>query len=362
MKIMTILGTRPEIIRLSLIIRKLDSYATKHILVHTGQNYDPQLSAVFFRQLGLRHPDYHIAADNTSLGAQIGVMFTEIAAIMDRERPDGVLVLGDTNSALCAVLAERMGIPVYHMEAGNRCYDVTVPEEINRKIIDSISSFNLPYTSLSRENLLREGVAPNRIWISGNPIFEVLQHFTPQIDSSDILHKLQLADKRYLLVTAHRAENVDNLERLTNILNALSELADQDLPIVCSVHPRTRERMRRFGLQVTNPHIHFSAPFGFFDFVHLQKHARCVLTDSGTVQEECCLSGVPTVTVRQSTERPETVQCGSNILSGLNARHIVECVHLALQTPCTWSLPEGYADPNVSTKITHFILGGLRYV
>jgi UDP-N-acetylglucosamine 2-epimerase (non-hydrolysing) len=363
MKVMTILGTRPEIIRLSLIIRKLDQLASRHILVHTGQNYDRSLSDVFFEQMGIRLPDYKVTLQSHTFGMQIGQMFSEVEKVIVKEQPDRILVLGDTNSALCALLAERMGIPVYHMEAGNRCYDSTVPEEINRKVIDSISSFNLPYTNNSRENLLREGIPPAKIWVSGNPIFEVLQHYKEQINRSDILKKMGLDKNQYIVVTAHRAENVDNECRLKNIIEGLNLVANQQgVPVVCSVHPRTRSRLTHFGIDAVNPLVSFADPFGFFDFVFLQQHARCVITDSGTVQEESCILGTPAVTIRQSTERPETVICGSNTISGMDPNRIAECVQLMIQSGFSWSHPEGYTDPNVSDKIVHFILGGLHYV
>ncbi|SEN11994.1 non-hydrolyzing UDP-N-acetylglucosamine 2-epimerase [Lihuaxuella thermophila] len=363
MKVMTILGTRPEIIRLSLVIKKLDLLAARHVLVHTGQNYDHSLSSIFFKQLRVRTPDYHLQAGSHTFGGQVGQMFADVETIITKEEPDRILVLGDTNSALCAILAERMGIPVYHMEAGNRCYDPSVPEEINRKLIDSVSSFNLPYTEMSRQNLLREGISPQRIWVTGNPIYEVLQAFQLEIDQSDILQKMRVDEKNYILVTSHRAENVDNKERLQCIVEALQLIAEQQqMPVICSVHPRTRQRLKQFGIDVHHPLVIFSEPFGFFDFVKLQKHARCVVTDSGTVQEESCIFGVPAVTIRQSTERPETVICGSNTVSGIDSKRIAACVELMMQTVHSWTCPEGYTDPDVSTKVVNLVLGGQCYV
>lgn len=359
---MTILGTRPEIIRLSLIIKKMD-VLTNHVLVHTGQNYDRSLSDVFFEQLGIRKPNYKINLSSHTFGQQVGYMFSEMEKIITHEKPDKILLLGDTNSALCALLGERMGVPVYHMEAGNRCFDKSVPEEINRKAIDSISSYNLPYTLFSRENLIREGVANHRIWVSGNPIYEVLQYYKSEIDKSEILSKLSIKANGYILVTAHRAENVDNETRLRNIVDALQLIADQfQILIICSVHPRTRDRMKKFAINTQHPLLHFSEPFGFFDFVHLQKHARCVITDSGTVQEESCILGVPSVTIRNSTERPETVICGSNVVSGVHSSNILESVKLMLQSDRAWTLPEGYDDPNVSNKVVNMVLGGLHHL
>lgn len=360
---MTILGTRPEMIRLSLIIRRLDQLADQHVLVHTGQNYDWSLRDLFFQEMKIRTPDYRIHLPSDAFGKQVGSMFAQLDDILRQVAPDRVLVLGDTNSALAAVMAARMGIPTYHMEAGNRCFDTRVPEEVNRKIIDSIATFNLPYTQTSRENLLREGLPPHRIWMSGNPIFEVLQHFANQIESSDALGRLQLESQQYILVTAHRAENVDDPVRLKNIFKALQQISEwSHLPIVCSVHPRTRNRLQQFNLGVLDDRIKLCRPFGFFDFVKLQKNALCVVTDSGTVQEESCIYRVPAVTIRQSTERPETILCGSNTLSGLDPESIVACVKLAIQRDRTWKTPEGYDHPDVATKVTSFVLGGLYYV
>ncbi|MGM0923094.1 MAG: non-hydrolyzing UDP-N-acetylglucosamine 2-epimerase [Bacillota bacterium] len=363
MKIMTILGTRPEIIRLSLIIRKLDLFADRHILVHTGQNYNRNLSDIFFEEMEVRQPDYFIQSVFHSLGEQLGNMFPEIEKIINKEKPDRILVLGDTNSALCAIIAERMGIPVFHMEAGNRCFDTSVPEEINRKIIDSISSFNLPYTDNSRDNLLLEGIPTNRIWVSGNPIYEVVHHFQDKIDKSDILKKLDLKPGGYILVTAHRAENVDNENRLINIIEGLhSTVKKHQIPIVFSVHPRTQDRMKKFGINSPHTLVKFCEPFGFIDFIKLQKNARCVVTDSGTVQEESCILGIPSVTIRKSTERPETVLCGSNVVSGLESKRIAECLDLMMQSSNNWKIPKGYDDVNVSAKVIHFILGGVSNV
>jgi UDP-N-acetylglucosamine 2-epimerase (non-hydrolysing) len=362
-RVLTILGTRPEIIRLSLIIQKLDRWAEKHVLVHTGQNYDRLLSDIFFEQMKVRQPDYRVTMTSHSFGVQISNMFPAVESVLAHEKPDAVLVLGDTNSALCTILAERAGIPVYHMEAGNRCHDLTVPEEVNRKLIDSVASFNLPYTEGSKENLLREGIPSNRIWVSGNPIYEVLQHYREAIDASTILQDLRLTDGQYLLVTAHRAENVDNQHRLSQIMDALHRLAElYRVPIICSVHPRTRERLKQFGILVNDPLVRLMQPFGFFDFVHLEQRAMCVMTDSGTVQEECCIFGVPAVTIRQSTERPETVMCGSNVVSGLEAGRIVESVRLMIDQRHDWPRPEGYLDPHVSSKVSQFILGGCTHV
>ena len=357
MKIMTILGTRPEIIRLSLIIKKLDS-VSDHTLVHTGQNYSKSLKDVFFEELDIRQPNYYLGAESSSVGTQVAKIIEGSHEILQKHRPDKVLILGDTNSGLAAIIAEKMLIPVYHMEAGNRCYDKTVPEEKNRHIIDAASTYNLPYTPRSRENLLREGKNPQSIMMSGNPINEVLMYFDKKISKSIILKKLGLQKKKYFIITAHRAENVDNSERLKEIFRGLDLVAkNYKMAIICSIHPRTKEKMKKFNIYPKNKLVKLSEPFGFFDFVQLEKNAFCAISDSGTVQEECCIFQVPTVTIRVTTERPETIECGSNILSGLDGDKILECVNLMVNKKNNWVCPQGYLDTNVSTRAVNFILG-----
>lgn len=356
---MTILGTRPEIIRLSLIIKKLDQYADSHILVHTGQNFTSSLSEIFFQQLKVRTPDYVLLNQQQTLGEQLAAIFSKLETIFLNEKPDKVLVLGDTNSGLSSILAERMGIPVIHMEAGNRCFDLEVPEEKNRRIIDAVSSFNLPYTPQSKENLLNEGIPSKRIYLSGNPIYEVLNHYNNEIEQSVILEKLNLDKEDYFLVTAHRAENVDHEDRLLEIMKGINLVAETyQKRIICSLHPRTKSRIELSPKLEVHPLIEFHEPFGFFDFVKLEKNAFCVLTDSGTVQEECCLFHVPTVTIRKTTERPETIESGSNILSGIDAKQIVNCVKVMVNQQKNWTFPEGYDHKNVSDKVLKIILGG----
>mgnify|MGYP002478221845 CR=1 FL=1 len=359
MRIVTILGTRPELIRLSLIMARLDRLAGRHVLMHTGQNFTPHLSGNFFAELGIRPPDVQLDERKTTVGGQLAVMFEAAEALLAREKPDKVLVLGDTNSALCAIIAERMGIPVVHMEAGNRCWDLSVPEEKNRKIIDAVSTFNLPYTEYGRQNLLREGFPAERIFKCGNPIYEVLRHYEPQIRSSGVLERLGLEPGKYFLATVHRAENVDRPDRLAAILEGFRLVAeDMGLRIICSVHPRTRIRMREAGLDDIHPLVEWYEPFGFFDFVSLEKNALCVLTDSGTVQEECCILGVPAVTVRRSTERPETVDCGSNIVAGCAPEAIRAAARVMAGSGRKWQCPDGYLDENVSEKVANFMFGG----
>ncbi|UOE92732.1 UDP-N-acetylglucosamine 2-epimerase (non-hydrolyzing) [Alkalihalobacillus sp. LMS39] len=363
MKVMTILGTRPEIIRLSLVIKKLDELAANHIVVHTGQNFTSSLSDVFFKELDVRKPDYILGHQQQTIGEQLATLFKKLEPILLKEKPDKVLVLGDTNSGLSAILAERMGIPVVHMEAGNRCFDLEVPEEKNRRVIDAISTINLPYTPQSKENLLKEGIPSNRIYISGNPIYEVLQHYNKEINESDILQKLNLQRQDYFLVTIHRAENVDHEDRLLEIMKGIQLVASQfQKRVICSIHPRTKSKLEKANFLEMDPLVEFHEPFGFFDFIQLEKNAYCVLTDSGTVQEECCLFHVPTVTVRKTTERPETIECGSNILSGIQAKQMVTAVHVMVNQPKTWVFPKGYDDADVSDKVVKIILGGSEVV
>lgn len=362
LKILTILGTRPEIIRLSFIMRRLDQHAERHVMVHTGQNFTYSLKDVFFEELGLRQPDYTLHT-KPSLGSQLGMMFEQMEIILQKEKPDKVLILGDTNSAVTAVLAERMGIPVYHMEAGNRCFDLMVPEENNRRIIDAISSINMPYTRQSKDNLLREGMPVHRIVTTGNPIYEVILLYKEHIVRSEILNKLSLSTKKYFLLTAHRAENVDHPNRLYEILASANKLAEEyQLRVICSIHPRTRSKIEVIPDLIMHPLVEFHEPFGFFDFVKLEQNALCVLTDSGTVQEECCIFHVPTVTIRNSTERPETVDCGSNIVAGLRASQIVNAVKLMVQLAPDWECPQGYLDTDVSSKVVKLLLGGKVHV
>ncbi len=356
MKVLTILGTRPEIIRLSLIIGKLDRLC-QHTLVHTGQNFDPNLSDVFFAQLGVRQPDHFLGVRGATFGAQIGQIITASEEILTRVRPDRLLLLGDTNSALAAVVAKRMGIPVYHMEAGNRCYDDRVPEEVNRRIIDHSSDVLLPYTERSRANLLREGIAGQRIYVTGNPINEVLQYHAAAINAADIHVRLQLERGKYFLVTMHRAENVDVEARLRALVGALESLAQEyKLPIICSTHPRTEARLREHGV-TANAQVQFHPPFNFFDFVALEQNAFCVISDSGTVQEECCLFKVANVTIRDVTERPETIECGSNMLSGAEPETILRAVRTVLDDQCDWTVPPEYLAAHVSQTVAKIVLG-----
>ena len=359
MKVMTVFGTRPEIIRLSRVIPLLDAHC-EHVLVYTGQNNDPNLSDIFFEQLQVRRPDKHLGVTTASFHAQVGQIIERIGETMIAERPDRVLILGDTNSGLAAFVAARMGIPVFHMEAGNRCFDDRVPEEINRRVIDHASTLLMPYTHRSKENLLREGIAIDRVLVTGNPIFEVMQHYKAQIDASDVLGKLGLRPKGYIAATFHRAENVDLADRLAALVRGLGEASrEHAMPIVVSVHPRTRDKLERFAIAVPEG-LRLLDPMGFFDFVRLEKEARAVITDSGTVQEECCIMGVPNVTVRDVTERPETVEVGSNILAGVEPEALQRALRIVLGRPPAWVPPAEYLAPDVASTVTRIVLGFMR--
>jgi UDP-N-acetylglucosamine 2-epimerase (non-hydrolysing) len=352
-KILTILGTRPEIIRLSRIIPRLDQVCD-HRVLHTGQNYDTTLNDIFFDQLRLRQPDCVLESRGT-IGQQLAATMIGVEQYVSEFRPDAVLVLGDTNSGLSAIVCERMGIPVYHMEAGNRCYDMAVPEEKNRRVIDSISTINLPYTELSRQNLLREGAQNNQVFVTGNPIKEVLDYYSNDIDNSTMLTQLKLTPGQYIIATAHRAENVNDPTRLSNIFNAM-ETISQEYPIVFSCHPKTRERLLDLDMTISD-RIVLLEPLGFFDFVCLEKNSFMAISDSGTVQEEMCLFHVPTITIRATTERPETVWCGSNIVTGLKIDNIVAGYHAMKQVDRTWAVPVEYTRTNVGDTVINILLG-----
>lgn len=357
MKIITVLGTRPEIIRLSLVIPMLDASA-KHVLIHTGQNFDDGLSGIFFRELGVRDPDVHLGVRADSFGEQAAQILSRSEALFLEHRPDRVLILGDTNSGLCAVIARRLGIPVYHMEAGNRCFDDRVPEEVNRRIIDHSSTILLPYTQGSRANLLREGIDPQRIYVIGNPIKQVLDHNAARIADSDVLGRLGIERGRFFLVTMHRAENVDREDSLRGLLSALVALHERfGYPVICSLHPRTRSKAARFGLPLDAAGVKFVSPLGFFDFVRLEREAFCILSDSGTVQEEACILRVPNVTIRNATERPETIECGSNILASTAPERILEAVRQVTSRGCDWVPPPEYMAPKVAETVCNLMLG-----
>ena len=357
MKIVTLFGTRPEIIRLSCVIKHLDLFCDQ-ILVHTGQNYDKNLSDIFFAELGLRSPDIHLGIQATAFADQVGQIIAGAGEALARIKPDRLLLLGDTNSALTAVVAARMGIPVYHMEAGNRCYDDRVPEEINRRVVDHCSNILMPYTHRSKDNLVREGIERQRIYVIGNPIYEVLNTHAEQIEDSDVLTRLNVEPHRYFLVTLHRAENVDDSTRLEQLLRGLALVADTyQEPMVVSLHPRTADKMSRFGLDPQSERVRLLSPMGFVDFVKLERNAHCVLSDSGTVQEECSIFQVPNITVRDVTERAETIEVGSNMLTGAAPETVLQSVKVVLGSSQTWSPPAEYLEPHVSSTVTKIVLG-----
>jgi UDP-N-acetylglucosamine 2-epimerase (non-hydrolysing) len=357
MKIMTVLGTRPELIRLSCVIPRLDRLSD-HVLVHTGQNFDPKLSDLFFQELSIRQPDHYLGVKGATIGEQIGKILWECEKVIQRERPDRLLILGDTNSSLAAIIAKRMGIPVFHMEAGNRCFDDRVPEEVNRRIIDHSSDILMPYTERSRQNLLQEGIPVERIYVTGNPIFEVIQNYDSKIRESTILDRLGLEPQGYFLVTMHRAENVDVEERLRGLAQAFDLMQRRyDLPVIVSTHPHTKMRMEAFGIDAKNDNIRFLPPFGFFDFVTLERNALCTVSDSGTVQEECCIFKRANVTIRDVTERPETLECGSNILSGADPEVVLRCIQTVLEGVVDWTVPSEYLVPRPSNAVVKILMG-----
>ena len=362
MKILTILGTRPEIIRLSQIIPKLNNLC-EHVIVHTGQNYSPELNDIFFNELGVRKPNYQLYAKGT-FAEQLAIICTEMEKIFEKEKPDKFLVLGDTNSSLAAIIAKRMGIPTYHMEAGNRCFDDRVPEETNRRIIDHSSTVLMPYTERSRQNLLAEGIPSNRIYVTGNPIKEVINHYKDKIDKSNIIRSLNLNNLNYFLVTMHRSENIDNTESLTTLLGSLTRLGKQyNLPVIVSTHPHTQKMISQLSTDFNTEHVRFLKPFGFFDFIKLQTEAKCVISDSGTVQEECAILDIPNITIRQSTERPETIECGSSIVTGINEERIIDAVNVAITThqmvKTNWNPPIEYQALNVSNTVVKILFSAV---
>ena len=356
MKVLTVLGTRPEIIRLSIVIEKLDKLCD-HTLVHTGQNFDERLNDIFFAELGVRAPDKFMGVRGASTGERIAGIIAEFERIIRDVKPDKLLILGDTDSGLSAIIAKRYAVPVYHMEAGNRCFDDRVPEEINRRIIDHSSDVLMPYTERSRMNLLREGIAGHRIYVTGNPILEVIERHKANIEASNVLAKLGLAREKYILVTMHRAENVDIEDRLKSLINGLTRLRGElGMPAIISTHPHTRKSMEEFGLGADDKGVRFLQPFGFFDFVHLERNAALVASDSGTVQEECAIFGVPNVTIRDVTERPETIECGSNMLCGTDPDSLIRAARTVLALRGKWQPPREYLIPNVSDTVIKILM------
>jgi UDP-N-acetylglucosamine 2-epimerase (non-hydrolysing) len=354
MKVLTLAGTRPELIRLSIIIEKLDKLVD-HVFVFTNQNYHYNLSTIFFDDLKIRKPNYTFENNGHSFAKFFSNAMEDFEQVLKTTKPDKILILGDTNTGLLSLVARKMDIPVYHMEAGNRCYDSRVPEETNRKVIDSLSTYNLPYTENSKQNLLNEGYDKNHVFKIGNPIYEVLNKFEDEIDFNHILGELDINYKEFVLVTAHRSENVDDVVSLTNIVTAINEIANR-FKVVFSVHPRTKEKLLTFNLKFSD-NVIFRRPFSFFEFVKLERSAKVVISDSGTVQEECCIYKVPSITIRNTTERQETIECGSNILSGINKDSILTAFNAMINRNNTWTAPEDYLVKNVSDIVINILLG-----
>ncbi len=359
LKVVTIVGTRPEIIRLSMLIPKLDEH-TDHVFVHTGQNSDPKLNQVFFDDLGLRAPDYYLNVDTSSMGSVMGDTLKKSEEVFLKERPDAVMILGDTNSAIAAVVAERMHIPTYHMEAGNRSFDKNVPEELNRRMVDHVASFNLPYNDYSMRNLLSEGIHPRKILKTGSPMAEIHKHYKSKIESSKILESLKLKKDSYILVSVHRQENVDSPARLRLVLDCLRSLRDSfSLPILVSTHPRTKARLGNVdGGDVEG--IDFHEPFGYLDYNKLQMNAFCVVSDSGTISEESAIVGFPAVSIRDSVERPEGLETGAFILTGLDPGNLVQSVVLVRSLGSSESFPEGYGVTDFSNRVLRFLFSTAR--
>ncbi|MGB7815447.1 MAG: UDP-N-acetylglucosamine 2-epimerase (non-hydrolyzing) [Methylotenera sp.] len=328
LKVMTIVGTRPELIKMSRVIAEFDQH-TQHVLVHTGQNFDYELNQVFFDDLSIRKPDYFLGAVGNNAAQTIARVIEKADEVLEKEQPDALLLYGDTNSCLSVISAKRRKIPVFHMEAGNRCFDQRVPEELNRKVLDHLSDINLVLTEHARRYLLAEGIPADRIIKTGSHMQEVLEHYMPKITTSDVLSRLKLQPQRYFLLSAHREENVDSPENLQDLLNTMLALVKQhEIPVIVSTHPRTKQRLEKLGVEGLDPRIQFLKPFGFFDYVKLQMEAFCVLSDSGTITEEASLLNLPAVTIRNAHERPEGMDEGVLIMSGLKAERVLDTVRI----------------------------------
>ena len=357
LKLMTVLGTRPEIIRLSEVIKCADRYLD-HVLVHTGQNYDYTLNQVFFENLGLREPDHYLDSVGENLGETMGNIIAKSYSLMVDIKPDAVLILGDTNSALSAISAKRLKIPIFHMEAGNRCWDWNVSEMINRKIVDHISDINLPYTEHSRRYLLSEGIDGKTIFVTGSPMKEVLTKNREQIEKSEILQKLSLEPGRYILVSAHREENIDLEDNFMELMTSINHIAEKyDMPVIYSTHPRSRKFIDARGFKF-DERVRNLKPFGYFDYNKLQENAFCVLSDSGTLSEESAMMDFPAVLIRTSTERPEVLDKGSVVIGGIRSEDVEQAVELAVamhEASEPYVEAEDYADENVSVKVVKLV-------
>jgi UDP-N-acetylglucosamine 2-epimerase (non-hydrolysing) len=353
-RVTTVLGTRPEMIRLSSIISRLDE-VFDHRLLNTSQNYDPLLSKIFFDEMKIRKPDSVFEIKSDTLGTFLGHLFIEIEKEFDEFPPEALVILGDTNSSLAGIIAKRRGIPVYHLEAGNRSFDDNVPEEINRKIVDHFSDFNLAYTTHAKENLIREGLSPRNIIIIGSPLCEVLSNYKNQIENSNILNSLKIKAHEYFLVSAHRQENIDDPLRMLQLIDGLNGVAEKyNVPIIVSTHPRMRSKIDNQSIEIHRA-IQFHKPFGFFDYNKMQKEARIVLSDSGSVSEESAILGFPAITIRDSIERPEALEAGSIIMSGITRKGMLEAITILENTPSSQNVPQEYLIPDSSNRVVRFI-------
>ena len=357
LKVMTVVGTRPEIIRLACVIKRLEKH-TDHVLVHTGQNYDHSLNQVFFDDLGLRAPDHFLEADTSSLGNVLGDVLKGTEKVILEEKADAMAVIGVSNSCVSAIMGKRMKLPVFHLEAGNRSFDPNVPEEINRHLVDHVSDYNLTYTEHSRRNLLAEGMHPRDVMVMGSPMLEVLNSYREQIEASDVLERLDLTPGEYLLASVHREENVDRADRLEQVLESLKAVAaDQGVPFLVSTHPRTRKRLEQFDLAADSS-IRLHEPLGFHDYNKLQLNARCVISDSGTISEESSMLGFPAITLRDAIERPEAIDTGAIIATGLNPVDVVDSVRIAIEDfreDGRTTIPNDYTIHDSSRRVVNFI-------
>ncbi len=359
-KVMTIVGTRPEIIRLSRVMALLDQYVN-HILVHTGQNYDYELNEIFFQDLEIRKPEYFLEVDTSTLGTVMGETLIKSEKILKEEMPDAVLILGDTNSSIAGIMAKRLKIPIYHMEAGNRSFDQNVPEEINRRIIDHTADFNLVYTEHARRHLLSEGLPHRRIYLTGSPMYEILKYYKDRIDQSDILSRLELEKNNYFLISTHREENVDYEINLISILKILNHLAEEyKIPIIVSTHPRTKKQLENLQNIKLEKLIKFLKPFGFSDYIHLQQNAKCVLSDSGTISEESAILSFPAISIRNSMERPEAQDAGTIFLTGFDKDTVLDAVKIVISQFDRMkyeNIPLEYRIDNTSWRVLKLIVG-----
>lgn len=366
LKLMTIVGTRPEIIKLSRVIAEAEKHL-EHVIVHTGQNYDYELNEIFFKELGIRKPDYFLDSVGKTLAETIGNIIAKADAVMEKEQPDAILLYGDTNSCLSVMPAKRRKIPVFHMEAGNRSFDQRVPEELNRKVVDHLSDINMTLTEHARRYLIAEGIRPETVIKTGSPMKEVLAHYMPKILKSDVLKRLKLKDNAYFVVSTHREENIDSPENFRNLLDSLNALARKyNMPVIVSTHPRTRKKLEELGMKGLDKRISFLKPLGFYDYVKLQLNAFCVVSDSGTITEESTILNVPAVTIRQAHERPEGMDEGTLIMCGLKAERVLDSVAVVTSQHSAaerrFRMVQDYDTDNVSGKVLRIVLSYTDYI